>query len=208
MRNSIAAVAVLLVLVGCSDPTADKPAAGVGPAEQPAPAAATGVSYRIVDASTIEFVGSTAGSSNAGGFSEFQGEIVVTDGSVESATVSVTIDTTSLWSDDPRLTERLEGEDFFDVEQFPTAGFHSTEILREGELFRIKGNLSLHGVTRSIDFPAGVTIEDGRVAAQAEFVIRRFDFGIVYPGRRRNQLIRDEVLIKLDLIGVPAEIDP
>jgi polyisoprenoid-binding protein YceI len=67
----------------------------------------------------------------------------------------------------------------------------------------VTGNFQLHGVVRSISFPATINVEPGKVTVNAEFVIKRFDFKIEYPGPADN-LIRDEVVIKLDLIGVPA----
>jgi len=40
------------------------------------------------------------------------------------------------------------------------------------------------------------------VKVAAEFFIKRFDFGIQYPGKA-NDLIRDEVVIRLDITAVP-----
>ena len=37
----------------------------------------------------------------------------------------------------------------------------------------------------------------------AEFSLMRFDFGIVYPGKK-DDLIRDEVVVKFDLVATPA----
>jgi hypothetical protein len=37
----------------------------------------------------------------------------------------------------------------------------------------------------------------------AEFFIKRFDFNIEYPGKA-NDLIRDEVVIKLDITANPS----
>ena len=56
---------------------------------------------------------------------------------------------------------------------------------------------------KSISFPATITVEEDRVVAQAEFSIKRFDFGIVYKGRA-DDLIRDDVVIKLDLVAARA----
>ena len=50
---------------------------------------------------------------------------------------------------------------------------------------------------------ATITVEEGSVRAQAEFFIKRNDFGIIYPGKP-DDLIRDEVVIRFDLIAVPA----
>ena len=62
----------------------------------------------------------------------------------------------------------------------------------------LTGNLTLHGVTKSISFKPEVSISDNEVTLKAEFDIMRFDFGIVYRGKV-DDLIRDEVVIKLDI---------
>ena len=69
------------------------------------------------------------------------------------------------------------------------------------------GNLDLHGVTKSISFPADIQISDNEVAVKAEFAINRKDFNINYPGRP-NDLIRDNVVIKLDLKATPGPPRP
>jgi len=56
----------------------------------------------------------------------------------------------------------------------------------------------MHGVTKSVTFPARIELKDDGVQAEAEFAINRKDWGIVYPGMA-NDLIRDEVLMKLDI---------
>ncbi len=58
-------------------------------------------------------------------------------------------------------------------------------------------------MTKQIKFPATIQVEGDRVTVQAEFFIQRFDFDIVYPGKA-DDLIRDEVVIKIDLVAVPA----
>ena len=72
------------------------------------------------------------------------------------------------------------------------------EGIVEGDGYSVTGTLDLHGVTKNISFPATIEVSDDGVRAQAEFVIKRFDFGIVYPGKA-DDLIRDEVVIRLDL---------
>jgi len=74
----------------------------------------------------------------------------------------------------------------------------STEIRREGEGLVISGDLTLHGVTRQISFPATASATETEVSATAEFSINRQDFGIAYPGMP-DDLIRDLVVIKLSL---------
>jgi polyisoprenoid-binding protein YceI len=58
-------------------------------------------------------------------------------------------------------------------------------------------------VTKSITFPAKIQVGDEAATVQAEFAINRKDFGINYPGKP-NDLIRDNVVIKLDLKATPG----
>ena len=62
----------------------------------------------------------------------------------------------------------------------------------------ITGNLTLHGVTKQIQFPAEVHVADDAVNLSAEFAINRFDFDVKYPGKA-NDLIRKEVVLKLNV---------
>ena len=192
----------LASVFGCGNPADDKPEALVGEAA-PVPAADSGTRFLISEDSKIGFVGSKVTGSHSGGFKSFEGEIRVIDGDPERSSVQVTIDTTTLWADSERLTGHLRSPDFFEVETYPTATFSSTEIRKKDDQYRVTGNLELHGTTKSISFPASIRLEEDSLAVQAEFVIKRFDFGITYPGRA-DDLIRDEVVIQLDLTASPA----
>jgi polyisoprenoid-binding protein YceI len=201
--SPVAFCLLAVALAGCADPTRDKPKATVDdPTPEPArPAAAR--TFVLTDESTIGFVGSKITGSHDGGFHSFEGEIRVVDGDPLQSSVDVTIDTTSIWANNDRLTEHLKSPDFFEVETYPSAAFTSTQVLRDGDGYRLVGNLTLHGITKSISFPADITIGEDRVTASSEFAIKRFDFDIKFPGKP-DDLIRDDVLIKLDLVAVPA----
>lgn len=208
MKKTLAVPAVLCALallagLGCANPAEDKPEAKVeAPAEIDA-APAEGQRYVFAEGSTIDWVGSKITGSHDGGFHAFDGEIMLVDGDPAASRVRVVIDATSLWSDDERLTEHLKSADFFEVESYPTATFTSSSIEPGEEGFSVSGNLELHGVTKGIVFPATIGVGEGRITVQAEFFIQRFDWNIVYPGRP-DDLIRDEVVIRLDLVAVPA----
>jgi len=96
------------------------------------------------------------------------------------------------------LTGHLSSPDFFDVPSHPTSTFTVASI----EAGTVTGNLNLHGVSKSISFPATISVASDKVAVKAEFAINRKDFGINYPGKT-DDLIRDNVVINLDLSAVP-----
>jgi polyisoprenoid-binding protein YceI len=117
------------------------------------------------------------------------------------STVSAEIQTASLVADDAKLTGHLHSADFLDVERFPQATFVSTAVRpggAAGATHTVTGNLRMHGVEKSISFPASIRVVDDGVHVDAEFVINRKDFDIVYPGAP-DDLIKDEVLMKLKL---------
>lgn len=206
MRTLIIVAIASSVALGCKDPGAEVAPATVetptsdkaeAPAAQPAdPASTTSIAINPSN-SKVEFVGAKVTASHPGGFTDFSGKVDVAD-PVEQSRIEITIQTASLYADEEKLTKHLKSPDFFDVGKFPTATFTSTEIKKEGEGHVISGDLTLHGVTKRISFPATVTATNDKIGANAEFSINRKDFGIVYPGRP-DDLIRDLVVIKLTL---------
>ena len=204
-RFLIAAVSVALLGPACSDPTANKPAAKVGeakPEAKPAPAAAATLTYEINNTnSKVAFEGAKITKTHPGSFGAFAGTIMADPKAPEKAVITVDIDVKSMTTDDEGLTKHLMGPDFFDAEKFPKAVFTSTEIKAGGEngaSHTITGNLDMHGVKKSINFPAKVTISETEASATAEFSIQRADWGIVYPGMAEDA-IKPGVLMKLDI---------
>jgi len=166
MRRSILLTIVtgLMLLSACSDPAADKTKAVTGEATKVAsPAApAQGQKYLITPQnSKVEFVGSKVTGKHDGSFGDFSGQIDYA-GSPEQSRVSITMKTESLTTDTPDLTKHLKTADFFDVAKFPEASFVSTAIKAGGDKgasHTVTGNLTLHGVTKTVTFPATISDE-------------------------------------------------
>jgi polyisoprenoid-binding protein YceI len=198
--------ALTFALGACNtDPAKDKSKATVSEAVSaalPGTTATGGSVYQFSqDGSKVEFVGAKVTRKHDGSFKTFSGKIQSPDAKPENAAVIAEIDIGSLTVDEPKLTNHLKTPDFFDAEKFPKATFVSTAIKPGGEngaTDTVTGNLSLHGVMKSISFPAKIQITADSASADAEFAINRKDFGIVYPGMP-DDLIKDEVLIKLSI---------
>ena len=152
----------------------------------------------------VEFVAAKVTRSHQGSFKQFAGKIDLVPNSIPDSRVTIDIDTGSVVTDEPELTAHLKTADFFDVAKYPKATFVSTKIEPAntgGSALHHTGNLELHGVKKSITFPATIQVTPDSVAVDAEFAINRKDFGIVYAGKA-DDLIRDGVVIKL-AIKVP-----
>ena len=195
-------------MLACANPADNVPPAEVREATA-APSAAGAMdhagaqTFEVAEGSTVSFIGSKITGSHDGGFHGFDGEITLVDGDPSKSSVRLEIDTTTLWANDDQLTGHLKSPDFFDVEKFPLATFTSTSIVPTADGYAVTGNLDLHGIQKSITFPAQIEAGPDKVTAKAEFSIMRFDFGIVYPGKP-DDLIRDEVVVKFDVMATPA----
>jgi polyisoprenoid-binding protein YceI len=202
--------AVLLASASSCD---NDPAKGKSVAKVEAPAEVTQKSLGSATAATkyvfsdagskITFVGAKVTRKHDGAFNKFVGSAELVENELAKSRVEVEIATASLTADDPKLTSHLKSPDLLDVEKYPKARFVSTALREGGEkgaTHTITGNLELHGVTKSITFPATVKVAGDSFEAKAEFAINRKDFGIVYPGMP-DDLIKDEVLLAMDIQG-------
>lgn len=209
MARSSATLAILFALAvvsSCANPASDKSKAVTSEAV-PVSAASPVVGaqkYLITpENSKIEFVGSKVTGSHNGSFEKFSGSVDF-NGKVETSKVTINIETASVKTDADGLTKHLQTADFFDVAKFPQATFESTEIKPGGDkgaTHTVTGNLSLHGVTKSVTFPATIAVEPEAISVNSTFAINRKDFGINYAGGADN-LIRDEVVMTLKVRAV------
>jgi polyisoprenoid-binding protein YceI len=120
--------------------------------------------------------------------------------------LEITIEMEGVKAMDQSLTEKLKKKGFFQIDQFPESKFIATEIRREsregdpeGTTHVIVGNFQLRDVTRSISFPANIAVEESKLRLTSEFKINRKDYGVVYSDATGDALIRDNVLINIDI---------
>lgn len=223
MSRLLSLAAALSVLVACAgSPGEGKPAATVAevppvPADagSPPPAAPStvdigGLPVPAISAATVLPVDAAASALGAVGakitakhpldFKRFAGHLGL-DGD-RLVAVAFTADVASVVTDAPKLTSHLLTPDFFDPAQFPHATFVTTAVAEGGEggSHTISGDLTIHGVTKRVTFPAAVSVTPTAVTATSEFVLNRKDFGIVYPGMP-DDLIQDEVLLKVAFVA-------
>ena len=193
---------------GCDDPTKGKAKATTENVTQAATGTAAptqaGVAYKFDGASSkVTWVGSKVTDKHEGGFDTFDGTIHLVDNAPEKSSVNVEINAASLTADATKLQAHLKGPDFFDVAKFTKITFTSTSVKAGGDKgasHTVTGNLSMHGVTKAVTFPATIVVSGDQISVNAEFALNRKDFGITYPGKP-DDLIRDEVLVKLAIVA-------
>lgn len=200
MRTTSLLLIGALMLAGCKDPAKESSKASTGEAVAVSSPVKGAVDYTFDgNDSKITWKASKVSLTHDGGFGTFNGVVHLVDATPEKSSVTVDIDAASIRSDSDRLTGHLKSADFFDVTKFAKAKFESTEVKKGGEKgasHTITGNLTMHGVTKSITFPAKVAVNGDTVSVDADFVINRKDWGLTYPGKA-DDLISDDVFLKL-----------
>ncbi|HEU5137533.1 MAG TPA: YceI family protein [Steroidobacteraceae bacterium] len=152
------------------------------------------------------------------GFSAYTGRFTRVDARLDfdpsriaASRVDVTIDPRSIQADNAPsdFLEILAGRDWLDAGQFPTMSFRSKTIeVTAKNKFRIRGDLTLHGVTKPIVLDAsynggyaGHPMEPrARIGFSATAKFKRSDFGIsaVIPAPGTTMGVGDEVQVMLE----------
>jgi polyisoprenoid-binding protein YceI len=161
----------LALLIGCSTHLSNLPADSATMDLPATPAGAIKLSPRNT---RITFVGTALAVSHEGTFTRFGGWIDCPSSDAKDAHLVVIIDMDSVYTEVPLLTSHLNASDFFDAAKFPTADFFSTGLSDQ----MIAGDLTLHGVTRRISFPAKVEIDARNISLDAVITIRQSDFNM------------------------------
>lgn len=146
-----------------------------------------------------------------GEFAKVTGTIRFDAENPAASTVEATIDASSINTRDTQRDGHLKSADFLDVEKFPTLTFRSKQVEPQEGGGRVKGDLTIHGVTREITLDVeGPTpeVKDPwgklRIGGSATAKLNRKDFGMTWSSALEagGVMVGDEVKITIDLEAV------
>lgn len=122
-----------------------------------------------------------------GRFNTFDGKFQWDADKPNASNIEITIETASIDSNHAERDKHLRGNDFLDVKKYPTATFKSTSYKSTGKgKGTITGDLTLHGVTKSITFPVSQLGEGKdpwggyRTGFEGTTKLKLSDYGISY----------------------------
>ncbi|MEK5080517.1 YceI family protein [Solibacillus sp. FSL W7-1436] len=130
-----------------------------------------------------------------------------------SAQIDITIDTTSINTSNEDRDNHLKSAEFFDIEQFPDIKFKSTNITKDGDDYKVSGDLTIKDVTKPAVFdveyggkgtnPWGVEV----YGFEAETKIDREEFGLTWNAALETGgvLVGKDIKIKVELELNPAQ---
>ena len=143
-----------------------------------------------------------------GKFSGISGVLHRVEADDTESTLEVSIDVSTVNTQDAQRDGHLKSPDFFHVEQFPAMTFKSTHIQKKGDGFAVTGDLTIRDVTKpvvlnveEVSEPAKDPWGNTRIGLTATAKINRKDFGLTWNTTLEagGVLVGEEVAITLDV---------
>jgi polyisoprenoid-binding protein YceI len=146
-----------------------------------------------------------------GRFSSFTGTVTVAEDPLASK-VEASVDIASIDTRDETRDGHLKSGDFFDAETYPTMTLVSTGIDKDGSDYVLHTDLTIRGITKSVDFELEFEGVSGdpwggtRAGFTAEAEINRKDWGLEWNVvlETGGVMLGEKVKIQLDVQAVKA----
>ena len=104
-----------------------------------------------------------------------------------------------------QLMQQHFNENYVESDKYPKATFSGSfsgdvPLDKEGVYkVTVKGNLTLHNVTRPLETPATIEVKGGRLLGKAEFKLKPEDFNITMPSLVRDKIAQEmRVDVRID----------
>jgi polyisoprenoid-binding protein YceI len=138
-------------------------------------------SYTASDeGSKVHFVIKNFGVKTGGDFTGVKGTVVFNPKALASSQMNVSVNATSVNTDNDARDKHLRKEEYFNVEKFPLITFTSTKISESSVAgrFFVAGNLTIKGITKPVQFGFSATPSEAGYSFSGEFEINRRDFTV------------------------------
>lgn len=166
------------------------------------------------DHSLIEFrVAHMVISKTSGRFLDYRGFVEMDANAKTINAIQASINADSIDTNHEKRDGHLRNADFLDVKQFPTITYTMKTAQKEGEAYKVVGNLTLRGVTKEVTLTGtlnGVTKDpwgNTRAGFTADGKLNRKDFGMVWNKTldTGGLVVGDDVHIHVDIECIKAK---
>ncbi len=141
-----------------------------------------------------------------GEFRKFSGEATSEDDDFTKGSVSINIETNSIFTNEDQRDGHLKSPDFFDVASYPTITFKGTSLKKVSNDYQLAGQLIIKGITKevSLDVEFGLNKDpygNQKAGFSVTGTINRKDFGLTWnaPLETGGVVVSDEVKIEAEV---------
>ncbi len=124
----------------------------------------------------------------SGFFKSFEGSLTTDNDNFENAEIDFSLDVNSIDTNQEQRDGHLKSPEFFDAEKYPKISFKSTSFTKNGDDYKLQGNLTIKDITKpvTLDVELGGSATDfyGNTKAGFEITgkINRKEFGLTWDG--------------------------
>jgi polyisoprenoid-binding protein YceI len=145
-----------------------------------------------------------------GAFTSFEGTAHVDTANPAASKVDVRIKTESIDTGVADRDAHLRSADFFDAEKNPEITFRSTDVERDGDDWKVTGDLTISGISKpvTIDFESTGSARDPfgniRIGFEGRTTISRKDWGLTWNAALETGgfLVSDKIKLEFDISAI------
>jgi polyisoprenoid-binding protein YceI len=142
-----------------------------------------------------------------GKFKTYTGKALLDEADLTKSAVEFRAEVASIDTGDQKRDEHLRSAEFFDVQKHPQLTFKSTKITKAGKGYKLKGQLTMHGVTKDVTLDATVSqpVKNpwGKLVRAVKITgkLKRSDYGLTWNKTldQGGVVIGDDVTLDLKL---------
>jgi polyisoprenoid-binding protein YceI len=106
------------------------------------------------------------------------GKVLFNPDNIESSSVDITIDVTTINTGYEKRDLALLEKNIFDTLHYPLITFKSTKFEQNGDNYTVTGNLGIKDVTKEIYFPFTFSSNSKQMIIKGNIMIDRFDYKV------------------------------
>ena len=141
-----------------------------------------------------------------GRFSRFTGTIEFDSSDINKFSIEMTVQDSSISTDNERRDRDLRSKNFFFVDSFPALTFKSTKAYKKGVQYYVEGAITMRGVTKTITVPFDIggvvgAGENAVLGLHSTFKLDRTEYGISWNNEldTGGMLLGNEVTVNIDI---------
>ena len=147
--------------------------------------------WTIRDDYQVRFSGKAA----SGTFSDLAGELIFSADDLANSRIDVSVSVETIDTGNATKDKHARGESWFDAEKYPEIRFTSTDFKKQASGYLATGQLTLHGVTKTVELPFNFIPGDNGGVFAGSLTVNRKDYGI--DGNAFSWLVGKEFEVSL-----------
>lgn len=149
--------------------------------------------------SKVHFVIKNFGIKTGGDFRGLKGAIKFDPNNISASTFDVTVNVSTVDTDNSRRDKHLRDDDFFDMAKYPIIKITSSKIepTTDASTFLFTGNITIKNITKSVSFPFTISRLNGGYIFTGGFEVSRKDYAV----GNNSATMSDDVEISLSVFA-------